>query len=115
MKHPAHAVAAAALVAVALLLAACADSMWTPDTYERHYSEPDVQEPPRESVLLDPGNFLAEYPEKIVYTTDRDVDVAVLRTDCENRDGVFNECGSPCAEGEVCVEVCAYTCELPQS
>ena len=33
---------------------------------------------------------------------------------CEMLGGEFNQCGSPCASGaEVCIAVCAYTCEIP--
>lgn len=65
-----------------------------------------------DEALLGPEYIAAEYPNKLVYTTAHDLDVAALRKDCRLRKGHFNECGSPCAEGELCVQVCAYTCEF---
>ena len=53
-----------------------------------------------------------EFEKKIIYTSDQGVDVEELRQDCSLRGGEFNECGSPCAEGEVCIQVCAFTCQL---
>ncbi|NQV92888.1 hypothetical protein HQ403_00105 [Candidatus Kaiserbacteria bacterium] len=50
----------------------------------------------------------------IVYT----LDVGLLKepfiTHCTLQNGVFNSCGSLCAEGEICAAVCAYTCEFSQ-
>ena len=38
------------------------------------------------------------------------------RSDCEQRMGVFNECGSACGpEAEVCIDVCSMICEGPAS
>lgn len=51
------------------------------------------------------------FGNKIIYTTDMSADADRLRTDCEARGGTFNTCGSPCPEGALCVQVCAYTCE----
>lgn len=53
-----------------------------------------------------------EYPGKIVYSNDlsRADD---MKKDCADRKGTFNTCGSPCAtDAEVCIEVCAYKCDL---
>lgn len=54
---------------------------------------------------------------KIVYTTERLFGrrLDALYRDCERRRGTFDRCGSPCVGGELCVEVCAYTCDLPSS
>jgi len=53
-----------------------------------------------------------EYPTKIVYTNDLS-SAEKMKDDCSQRGGTFNTCGSPCApEAEICIEVCAYTCEL---
>ncbi|MCI5108758.1 MAG: hypothetical protein MRY49_02830 [Candidatus Pacebacteria bacterium] len=58
-------------------------------------------------------SVLAEYPEKVVYTTDISVDQKDLILDCMERDGIFNSCGSPCSlDEEFCVAVCAYTCDF---
>ena len=57
--------------------------------------------------------FQAEFPTKIVYTTDQSVDVNALRADCRERRGTFNECGTVCApDAETCAAVCAFTCNL---
>jgi hypothetical protein len=54
----------------------------------------------------------AEFENKIVYTTDSSYDTKKLKRDCQERQGVFNECGNICSgEQEVCASVCAYTCE----
>ncbi len=54
-----------------------------------------------------------EDDQKIVYTIDLSVDEERLRLDCSERGGKFNECGSPCGPDEdVCMAVCAYTCEF---
>lgn len=67
---------------------------------------------PQEHGLLSPDYITAEFPGKLVYTTERNVDVEALRKDCSLRGGYFNECGSPCEEGAICAQVCAYTCEF---
>lgn len=55
----------------------------------------------------------AEFPNKIVYTTDSLTDTAPLIEHCEMKGGVFNACGSICESSEeVCASVCAFTCEL---
>jgi len=58
-------------------------------------------------------NFISnEYPTKIIYTNDLS-QAEAMKADCLKRSGTFNTCGSPCApEAEVCIEVCAYTCDL---
>ena len=54
----------------------------------------------------------AEFKNKIVYTANSNADIGALKADCEERKGVFNECGSPCEnKNEGCITVCAYTCE----
>lgn len=55
----------------------------------------------------------AEFPNKIVYGTSQDLDAEALKKDCDARGGQFNTCGSVCGpEAEVCIQVCAFTCEL---
>ncbi|TVM35044.1 hypothetical protein [Oceanidesulfovibrio marinus] len=78
------------------------------DGYGRH----DQQHHNHANGLLSPDHITAEFPGKLVYTTERDVDVEALRKDCTLRGGYFNECGSPCEEGAICAQVCAYTCEF---
>lgn len=53
----------------------------------------------------------AVYPDRIVYTSDMNHDVGALKSDCELRQGEFNDCGRAC-DGESCALVCAYTCEF---
>ncbi|MFC1733314.1 Gmad2 immunoglobulin-like domain-containing protein [candidate division KSB1 bacterium] len=58
----------------------------------------------------------ATYGSHIVYTTDASLAEGPFVNDCRVRGGVFNSCGSSCApDAEICVAVCAYTCELPQN
>jgi hypothetical protein len=66
-----------------------------------------------EKAVESSANFISnEYPTKIIYTNDLSQTEA-MKADCLKRSGTFNTCGSPCApEAEVCIEVCAYTCEL---
>lgn len=53
------------------------------------------------------------YENKIVYTTDMQQDAEKYRADCESRGGEFNSCGSSCpSDAEMCIQVCAYTCDL---
>ncbi|HMB17391.1 MAG TPA: hypothetical protein VKO61_00560 [Candidatus Paceibacterota bacterium] len=63
-----------------------------------------------------PGDDLPieeEYENKIVYTTDTDLDAGPFEADCEAREGVFSECGTTCApDADMCAQVCAYTCDL---
>lgn len=55
----------------------------------------------------------SEFPNKIVYGTSGDLDADELKKDCDARGGTFNSCGSVCpSDAEVCIQVCAYTCEL---
>ena len=43
----------------------------------------------------------------------READLDKIKKDCAARDGVFNDCGDPCApEVDFCIEVCAYVCEF---
>ncbi len=56
----------------------------------------------------------AKFADKIVYTEDAAVDISIVKKDCLNRNGVFNECGSVCDESQgatACIAVCAFTCE----
>lgn len=70
---------------------------------------PDTVPPPSVPNVPIANVFL----DKIVYTSDQGADVSALRADCAKRGGEFRECGSPCPRSaEVCVEVCAFTCEL---
>lgn len=53
------------------------------------------------------------FDDKVVYTTEQDIDTEKLEQDCAERGGEFNTCGSICpSDAAVCAEVCAYTCEL---
>lgn len=53
------------------------------------------------------------FPDKVIYTTDMNEGKSKYEADCRERGGTFKECGSPCpASAEVCIQVCAYTCEL---
>lgn len=54
-----------------------------------------------------------QFEDKIVYTTNLDYDKKLLKNDCDNRGGTFNECGSICdSDAAACAQVCAYTCEF---
>jgi hypothetical protein len=59
-----------------------------------------------------------DFKTKIVYTTrsQSELEIAVMENDCRERKGTFNTCGSPCdLIAEVCIDVCAYTCDrIPQ-
>ncbi len=57
------------------------------------------------------------YASKIVYTTDMSVDQQALIRDCEQRGGMFDSCGSPCApDADFCAQVCAYVCtDIPEN
>jgi hypothetical protein len=53
------------------------------------------------------------FENKIVYTSNQDVDVESLRQHCAAQKGVFNECGNICEPGaDICASVCAFTCEF---
>ncbi len=55
----------------------------------------------------------SQFENKIVYGTSGDLDANALKRDCDARGGTFNTCGSVCpSDAEVCIQVCAYTCEL---
>lgn len=74
---------------------------------------PEVGEPslPESSVPI-----LNIFEDKVVYGTDSLLDQDALRADCSVRGGVFRECGSVCpSDAEVCVAVCAFTCEFSSS
>lgn len=59
----------------------------------------------------------ALFATKVVYNAPPSGDVVPLEQDCDSRGGTFNTCGSVCdpaKEGvEACINVCAFTCELP--
>ncbi len=56
---------------------------------------------------------ISESPSKIIYTTDLSVDEEMLRSDCRERGGLFETCGSACpSDAESCVSVCAFVCNL---
>ena len=56
---------------------------------------------------------LAQYENKVVYTTDLSFSKDVLIENCSELGGEFNTCGTPCAPDEVvCTAVCAYTCDF---
>lgn len=52
--------------------------------------------------------------ESIIYGTNQSPEfVEASRTDCKEKGGVFNMCGSACPpDAEVCPAVCALTCEF---
>lgn len=62
---------------------------------------------PAESVLFE----TRELSSKVVYIL-RDGTVTDLKTDCSERAGEFNACGSQCEPGVPCALVCVYTCEF---
>ncbi len=78
---------------------------------------PDPRQPGTTTPPDDPdaGNGVEterEFPTKVVYTTDMGSDEEPYRTDCQERGGTFNECGSICSpDADMCAEVCAYTCD----
>lgn len=52
------------------------------------------------------------FGNKVVYTTSAAESPEAYQKDCAERGGTFHECGSPCAtDAEICIKVCAYTCE----
>ncbi|MDP2629560.1 MAG: carboxypeptidase-like regulatory domain-containing protein [Candidatus Harrisonbacteria bacterium] len=68
--------------------------------------------PPGTDPDQDNGIVQSNFGTKIVYGSDAS-QLSRYRADCRQRNGVFNECGSPCApDAEVCITVCAYTCEI---
>ncbi len=68
-------------------------------------------QPSTDTTLITPESVL---PNQIIYTYDTSLDTAPYEADCKEKGGEFDACGSPCApDNEVCVQVCAYTCELP--
>lgn len=53
-----------------------------------------------------------DYGAKIVYTTDRSVDMEPLKSHCDSISGDFKACGTICPPGtDICAQICAYTCE----
>ena len=84
-----------ALIAISLIAAACTIQ---------------PTEPPADTSQVD---IQKEFDNKIVYTTNTDLDVTPYMQHCQQRGGTFNECGSICApDTDICAEVCAYTCDL---
>jgi hypothetical protein len=62
------------------------------------------------TIPADIVNIKNDYGNKIVYSPEQNIDN--LRIDCNARGGTFNECGSSCSDdAEVCVMMCALTCE----
>ena len=57
--------------------------------------------------------IMDRFDDKIIYTTDISVDQGPLIEHCRKEGGEFNTCGSACSnDAEVCIAVCAFTCEL---
>ena len=54
------------------------------------------------------------FNNKVVYGIGLSQDLLpLLKQDCQQRGGTFQECGSPCGSNEqYCIAVCAFTCEL---
>ncbi len=70
-------------------------------------TEPTGSIPPGEELPI-----RQTFDNKVVYTTDVGLDTEAFKSDCRERGGEFNECGSVCApDAEMCIEVCAYTCD----
>jgi len=62
----------------------------------------------------DKAPIAAQFTDKIVYSTAGQINIKDLEDDCLERNGIFNECGSPCGpEADFCAEICAPVCELP--
>ena len=57
-----------------------------------------------------PAYVKKETKKKIIYNPESDL--ATIKGDCRERGGTFNSCGSYCEEDEVCIQLCAYTCEF---
>lgn len=52
-------------------------------------------------------------PEDIIYGTNMDpAFVEQSRQDCTDKGGTFNECGSACKTGEMCIAACALRCDF---
>ncbi len=67
------------------------------------------------TVLLGAGctQEAVEVQENIIYGTNADpVFIQESKNDCQEKGGVLNECGSACADGEICVAVCTVVCEF---
>jgi len=76
-----------------------------------------VQYPKRGNVRNEIGDIHVpiqdEFENKIVYSVaDGNFNEALYRDHCEKRGGTFNTCGSVCDEDEICIQVCALTCEF---
>lgn len=54
-----------------------------------------------------------ELSSKFVYDNGQDIDL--LKQHCQENNGRFNECGTMCEPGEICVTVCALTCEFEET
>src|SRR3990167_9029671 len=69
--------------------------------------------PRSKPVVFDKIPILSESSGRVIYTTDTSLNKEPFEKECRNRGGVFNPCGRSCpSAAEVCIEVCAYTCEL---
>jgi len=55
---------------------------------------------------------IAEFDNKIVYSTVSVENLDPYIQDCQNRGGILNECGSACDLDDGCIQVCALTCEF---
>lgn len=75
-------------------------------------------------IILAMGIFLArnltskevlieqDFGSKIVYEIRENLKIIDYENDCIKRGGIFNECGNVCEpDAEVCVMMCAFTCE----
>ncbi|OGC53084.1 hypothetical protein A3B64_01385 [candidate division WWE3 bacterium RIFCSPLOWO2_01_FULL_37_24] len=51
-----------------------------------------------------------ESKQRIIYNPESDL--ATIKEDCRERGGIFNSCGSYCEGDEICIQICAYTCEF---
>ena len=57
-----------------------------------------------------PAYVKKETQKKIIYNPDSDL--GTIKNDCREKGGIFNPCGSYCEKDEVCIQICAYTCEF---
>lgn len=69
-----------------------------------------------DDIIEEDGNTtksdFTDFGSKIVYTTSMSEDIELLKADCASRGGKFKPCGLSCApDAEICIKVCAYTCE----
>jgi hypothetical protein len=56
-----------------------------------------------------------KFGNKTVYSLEDGYTVDDLKNHCYEINGVFNTCGSPCADDDdQCIQACAYTCQTFQ-